>query len=61
MITRADIAAHLERGVRTGFLTGRQAYTPLRSAFVGNTTSDGAFESYTDMGNVPWPVQNAGK
>ncbi|RMD64631.1 hypothetical protein D6833_04165 [Candidatus Parcubacteria bacterium] len=60
MISRKDIAAHLERQVRTGFLLGRKAYTPLRTAFAGETASDGAFETYADMGNVPWPVQNAG-
>lgn len=61
MITRTDIAAHLERGVRTGFLQGSRAYTPLRSAFVQEVASDGAFEVYTDMGDTPWPRQNAGK
>jgi len=61
MISRKDIAAHLERQVRTGFLLGKKDYTPLRSAFCGSTVSDGAFETYADMGNVPWPVQNAGK
>ena len=59
-ITRQDIAAHLERQVRTGFLKGMQDYTPLRSRFVRETPSDSAFETYTDMGDVPWPVQNAG-
>lgn len=61
MISRKDIAAHLERQVRTGFLKGIKGYTPLRSAFCGETPSDGAFETYADMGDVPWPVQNAGK
>lgn len=61
MITRADIAAHLEKNIRTGFLLGRKDYSPLRSAFVREVPSDGAFEDYGDMGTVPWPVQNAGK
>ena len=61
MITRSDIAAHLERNVRTGFLLGRKDYTPLRSAFMGVRPSDGAFEDYADMGTTPWPRQNAGK
>ncbi|MGH9158206.1 MAG: Mu-like prophage major head subunit gpT family protein [Acidimicrobiales bacterium] len=61
MITRSDIAAHLERNIRTGFLLGRKDYTPLRSGFMGVRPSDGAFEDYADMGTVPWPVQNSGK
>jgi phage major head subunit gpT-like protein len=61
MITRKDIAAHLEYGVRRNFLNGRQAYTPLRTPFVREVTSAGAFETYADMGDPPWPVQNAGK
>ncbi len=60
MITRADIAAHLESQVRVGFLTGSKTYTPLRGNFVREVPSDGAFESYTDMGMLPWPIQNAG-
>lgn len=60
MITRKDIAAHLERGIRTGFLVGARDYTPLRSAFVQEKPSDGAFEIYADMGAVGWPRQNAG-
>ncbi len=61
MITRTDIAAHLENQVRTGFFLGARGYTPLRGAFVAPRTSDGAFELYADMGAPPWPVQNAGK
>ena len=61
MITRPDIAAHLEHGVRTGFLVGMKAYSPLRSAFCSSEPSDGAFEIYADMGAPPWPYQNAGK
>lgn len=61
MITRKDVAAHLEYGVRSGFLNGRKLYTPLRTAFVREVTSAGAFETYADMGDPPWPVQNAGK
>jgi phage major head subunit gpT-like protein len=61
MITRKDIAAHLERSVRTGFLIGTKAYQPLRAGWVKEVVSDGAFETYADMGSVPWPVQNAGK
>lgn len=60
MITRQDIAAHLERQIRTGFFLGLRQYQPLRSAFVGVRPSDGAFESYADMGTPPWPIQNAG-
>lgn len=60
-ITRKDIAAHLEYGVRSGFLNGRREYTPLRTPFVREVTSAGAFETYADMGAHPWPVQNAGK
>jgi phage major head subunit gpT-like protein len=61
MITRQDIAAHLERQVRVGFLAGRKMYSPLRDAFVREVPSDGAFETYADMGTLPWPTQNAGK
>lgn len=61
MITRKDILAHLERQVRVGFLSGKRAYAPLRSAFVRETPSDGAFEIYTDMGSPPWPRSNTGK
>lgn len=61
MITRKDIAAHLEKSIRTGFLLGAKDYTPLRSAFVRETPSDGAFEDYADMGASPWPIQNSGK
>lgn len=61
MITRKDIAAHLEANVRTGYLMGMKEYQPLRSAFVREAPSDGAFEVYADMGSVPWPTQNAGK
>ena len=61
MITRKDIAAHLEKNIRTGFLIGYKAYTPKRGAFCQDLPSDGAFEIYGDMGAVPWPRQNAGK
>jgi len=61
MITRKDIAAHLEKNIRTGFLLGSKDYSPLRSSFCGEKSSDGAFEQYADMGATPWPVQNAGK
>jgi hypothetical protein len=61
MITRTDIAAHLERGVRTGFLISQSAYTPLRKPFCGVKPSDGAAEDYAGMGASPWPVQNSGK
>lgn len=61
MITRSDIAARLERGMKMGFLKGMQTYKPLRSAFVQETPSDGAFEIYGDMGAVPWPRANGGQ
>ncbi len=61
MITRTDVAAHMEHGVRTGFLNGLNSYNPLRAAFVDEMPSDGAFETYADMGDPPWPVQNAGQ
>lgn len=61
MITRPDIVAHLERGARMGFLNGQKQYTPLRSAFVEETPSDGAFEFHADMGAVPWPANVAGQ
>lgn len=60
-ITRSDIAAHLEQSIRTGFLVGKKNYTPLRSKFVREIGSDGAFEDYSDMGSPPMPVKNAGK
>lgn len=61
MITRTDIAAHLENQVRTGFFLGVRTYSPLRAPFVAGRPSDGAYELYADMGAPPWPVQNAGK
>lgn len=61
MITRKDIAAHLDSTARTGLVVGAKSYTPLRSAFVEETQSSKAFELVTDMGAPPWPVQNAGK
>lgn len=60
MITRTDILAHLERGVRVGFTVGMKAYSPMRSAFVQEKASDGAFETYIDMGAAPWPVAGSG-
>ena len=60
MISRKDVAAMMERNVRTGFLMGRKDYTPLRSPFCKDVTSDGPFEVYGDMGSPPWPIQNAG-
>ena len=61
MLTRTDILAQLERGMKVGFLNGQKTYTPLRSAFVDETTSDGAFETYADMGATPWPAQVSGQ
>lgn len=61
MITRSDIAAHLEQSIRTGFLVGAKNYSPLRKAFTREAPSDGAFELYGDMGALPWPNQNSGK
>lgn len=61
MINRSDIAIHLERSIRTGFLVGKKEYSPVSKPFVRETPSDGAFETYGDMGVTPWPVGNAGK
>lgn len=61
MITRQDIAMHLERQVRVGFVAGASQYTSLRGAFAREVPSSAAFESYADMGAPPWPVNNAGK
>lgn len=61
MITRTDILAHLERNVRVGFLAGQKGYNVKRTPFVNETTSDGAFEIYSDMGAVPWPRHNGGQ
>ena len=60
MITRTDIRAHLDYGVKTGFVLGTKSYTPLRTPFCGSEPSTGAFELYADMGPVGWPRQNAG-
>lgn len=60
-ITRKDIAASLEYGVRTGFTVGANNYQPIRSPFVREYPSDGASETYADFGSSPWPTQNAGK
>jgi len=61
MITRSDVLAHLERGMRVGFLAGKQQYVPQRSAFTSEPSSDGAFEIYGDLGAVPWPAQTGGQ
>ena len=61
MITRTDVLAHLERGMRAGFLAGMKTYSPLRSAFTVEPKSDGAFEIYGDLGALPWPRQNGGQ
>lgn len=58
MITRPDVAAQLENNVRVNVLKGMNAYTPRRTPFVQETSSDGAFELYADMGSVPWPGNN---
>jgi phage major head subunit gpT-like protein len=60
MIFRTDIAAHLENGVKVGFLAGTKMYTPKRDAFAREAPSTGAFEIYADMGATPWPRQNGG-
>lgn len=61
MISRTDVAAHLEAGAKVGFLKSRNAYRPLRAAFAQEAPSDGAFEIYTDMGASPWPRQAGGQ
>ncbi len=61
MITRTDVLAHLEYQLRTGFLSGSKTYTPRRAPFVQETPSTGAFESYGDMGALPWPRQVSGQ
>lgn len=61
MITRTDIAAQLEQKVKVNFLSGKKTYTPLRAPFVMEPPSDGAFETYADMGSAPWPVPSDGQ
>lgn len=61
MISRNNFLAHLEYGIRTGFLSGQNDHKPLRQFFTRETSSSGAFEIYSDMGSVPWPTLNAGK
>lgn len=61
MITRTDIAAHLEANVRTGYLLGKKAWVARRTPFCRDVPSTGAFETYADMGPAPWPRANAGK
>jgi hypothetical protein len=61
MIFRADVAAHLENGVKVGFLAGTKQYTPKRAAFTREAPSTGAFEIYADMGATPWPRLNGGQ
>lgn len=61
MITRSDVVAHLERGMRVNFLKGNKEYSPIRSGFCRDIPSDGAFETYADMGAVPWPNQIGGQ
>jgi len=61
MITRTDVLAHLEYGMRKGFLAGKKEYKPLRSGWVQPTKSEGAFEIYGDLGAIPWPAQVGGQ
>lgn len=61
MITRTDVAAQLERGVRANFLTAMKTYTPMRAPFTSDVPSDGAFEIYANMGELPWPRQVNGQ
>lgn len=61
MITRTDVAAHLEHGVRAGFLAAIKAYAPMRAPFCAESPSDGAFEIYADMGDIPWPNHVSGQ
>ena len=61
MITRNDVTAHLERGMRVGFLSGRRDYASLRDRISRTVESDGAFETYVDMGAHPWPKHNGGQ
>lgn len=61
MITRKDIAAHLESDARVGFLDGSKTYQPLRRPFTREVASSRAAEMYTDMGSPPWPQLGAGK
>ena len=60
-IQRTDILAHLQHGARIGALTAGTQYTVKRTPFVQDHDSGGDAEDYTNMGNVPWPTQNAGK
>lgn len=60
-ITRSTVSAHLERNMRIGFLKGIESYTPRSAPFVRPATSDGAFETYADMGATPWPRANGGQ
>lgn len=55
-IFRQDLGKQLEYGVKAGFLKGQKTYTPVRAAFVQETTSTGKFEEYSDVGTVPMPV-----
>jgi phage major head subunit gpT-like protein len=61
MITRTDVVAQLERGLRTQFLKAGRTYTSIRDPFVRTAPSDGAFELYGDMGATPWPRQATGQ
>lgn len=61
MITRSVLLAHMERAVKAGFLKGQAAYTPIRSQFTREMPSDGAFETYADLGTTPWPTEIGGQ
>lgn len=58
-IFREDVAAHLEYGIKTGFLKGQKTYTPVRQLIAQETTSSGKQEDYADLGAVPMPVEYA--
>lgn len=61
IIDQTSILAHLEPGMRAGFLGGMKDYSPKRAAFVDEVPSTGPFEVYGDMGASPWPQHNGGQ
>lgn len=60
-IYRQDLAKQLEYGIRTGFLKGRKAYAPVRSAIAIETQSTGKEETYSDVGTISMPQETTDK
>ena len=55
MIVRTDIANHLEYGVRSQFLSGRNSWPSARGLISTEQPSGGKKETYVGLGAAPFP------